>query len=163
MRRGGLAGSADRLWQCREPGEGSCGRSEVESSGAADQAGGDVQQPVAPLFGFGSGQSAVHEQQPGPGEQVAGEADELDPHGVDVELAVRQVSRPGALGASDPVLDPGVGPVPGLEVAYADNIYAPETRPGVERDLPTVELGQSPLFHCGVKRRLRSGRSSHGR
>jgi len=38
-----------------------------------------VQQAVAQLLGFGNGQRAVQEQQAGPGEQVAGNADELDP------------------------------------------------------------------------------------
>jgi len=34
----------------------------VESSSAADEAGGDVQQPVAQLLGLGCGELAVEEQ-----------------------------------------------------------------------------------------------------
>jgi len=88
---------------------------EVESSSAADQADRGAQQPTAQLLGFGGRERAVQEQQPGPGEQVAGEADELDPDGVDVQLPGRQMGQAGALGAADPVLDPGVRPVAGLE------------------------------------------------
>ena len=66
-----------RLRQGDEPGEGVDERvfpgpvavdPELQSSSAADQAAGHVQQPVAQLLRLGSGQSAVEEQQPGPGE-----------------------------------------------------------------------------------------------
>ncbi len=69
--------SVSRERQSDEPGEGSDERvfpgpvavdPEMQSSSASDQAGGDVQQPVAQLFGFGGGEGAVEEQHAGPGE-----------------------------------------------------------------------------------------------
>jgi len=79
FRRDGSSRSVGRQRQGDEPGEGGdegvlpwpvAVDPEVESSAAADQAGGDVQQPVTQLFGLGGGKSAVKEQQPGPGEQA---------------------------------------------------------------------------------------------
>ena len=51
----------------------------------------------------------------GEGEQVRGDAGELDPDLVDVGVPGGQVADAGVLPAPDPVLDPGVGAVKGVQ------------------------------------------------
>ena len=66
-------------------------------------------------LGFGLGEVAVQGEQLEPGDQVGGDRGDLDPHLVDVELPGREPAEAGVLGDPDAVLDPGVGPVPGLQ------------------------------------------------
>ena len=50
-----------------------------------------------------------------PGDQVGGDRGDLDPHLIDGELPRREPADAGVLRDADAVLDPGVGPVPGLQ------------------------------------------------
>ncbi len=89
-------------------------RSRVCPGGAGDSDG-DVQQPVAQLLGFGGGQSAVEEEQLGPGEQVDAGEGQFEPGGVDREDAGREPSEAAVFASADAVLDAGVGAVPGFQ------------------------------------------------
>jgi hypothetical protein len=103
-----------------------------------------VQDPVAELLGFGGGQLAVQQQGPGPCEQVDGGQRQLQPGLVDREVAGGEAAEAGVLAAADVVLDPGVGPVAGLQV-----LDRPSARDGgvgeedlVAHALVLVEQGQ---------------------
>src|SRR4051794_2345946 len=82
---------------------------------AADDPAGGVQQLVAQLLGLDLGEVAVEEDGLGPGDQVGGGQLHLQPRLVDAEFARREAAHAGLLDRFDPVLDPGVGPVTGLE------------------------------------------------
>src|SRR3954471_22207568 len=82
---------------------------------AADDPAGGVQQLVAQLLGLDLGEVAVEEDGLGPGDQVGGGQRHLQPRLVDAEFARREAANAGLLDRFDPVLDPGVGPVTGLE------------------------------------------------
>jgi hypothetical protein len=86
-----------------------------EAAGMADDAGGDVQQPVAQRLGFGAGQRAGKEQRLGPAAKVLGGQDQLEPDGVAAPAVERQVGQAGGLGGADAVLDPGALPVAQLQ------------------------------------------------
>src|ERR671918_285287 len=83
--------------------------------GADDDAAG-VQQAVAEAFGFGPGEVAVEGEQPGPGEQVAGDEGELNPSLVDGEGGGGQVGQPSVFGVADATLGTAASPVEGFEV-----------------------------------------------
>ena len=71
------------------------------SSAGAGDAGGGVEQAVAEPFRFGVGEVAVEGEQPGPGEQVVGAEDELQPGVVDGERVRWQVGEAGGFGVAD--------------------------------------------------------------
>src|SRR5512132_2211383 len=107
-------GSAGGSWQRVEavvrdgefPGPGpALSDAQVGPAGGADDAGGDVEEPVAQLLRFGPGVFAVEEQRSGPGEQVDADQGELEPGGVDGELAGREPAEAGVLAGADAVLD----------------------------------------------------------
>jgi hypothetical protein len=82
---------------------------------AVGQPGGGVQQPVAQPFRFSSGEVTVEGVQLQPGDQIGGDRGRNTPGLVDRELAGREPARAGVFGATDPVLDAGVGAVAGLK------------------------------------------------
>ena len=84
---------------------------------AAGDAGGGVQQPVAQRLGFGAVQVGLVGEQHRlrKGQQVGGDQRELDSDRVDVLVPRRQMPWAGVLAGADPVLDPGVRPVPGFQ------------------------------------------------
>jgi len=117
------------------------GDSQPESALPAGDPGGDVQQPVAQCLGFAAGELAVEQGGLGPGDQVGGQQGELEPGGVEVELAGREPAQPGDLAGADAVLDPGVRPVPGLQVGQL-----PDLRVGGEcLEPPAVDVGEGQL------------------
>ena len=75
-----------------------------------------MQKGVAQSLGFGLGQFALEYQALGEGDEVLGQADQLDPAGVVGEVGEGQVAQPGVFGAADAVLDAGMAAVAGLEV-----------------------------------------------
>ena len=89
-----------------------------------------MQEPVAQrlrltrLEGVGEGEQAQ------PGGQVGGDRDDLEPGLVDGELAGREPAQPGVFGVPDPVLDAGVGAVPGFEERQLPDRGVGGERPG---------------------------------
>jgi hypothetical protein len=81
----------------------------------ADEAGGDVQQPVAQRLGLGDGEGAVEQQRLGPAGEVWGGQDQLQPDGVAAQQVEGEVAQPGGLGGADAVLDPSALAVPQLQ------------------------------------------------
>lgn len=81
-----------------------------------DDAGGDVQQPVAQCLGGDLGQVAVQAELLESGEQRLGDEDELEPDLVALPVGEGQVARAGVLGIADAVLDTGVGAVAAFEL-----------------------------------------------
>src|SRR4029450_12705150 len=83
---------------------------------SAGDPGGDVEQPVAQRLRLALGQIAGQYGGLGPGDQVGRGQGELEPGGVDREHPGREPADAGVLCAADPVLDSGVGAVPGLQM-----------------------------------------------
>ena len=79
-------------------------------SGAAGDAGGDVQDPVAEGVDLGSGQAGVlgEPDQFGPGHQICCGQKYFQPCRVRIGVVAGQVAQSGGLGLADPLLDPGV-------------------------------------------------------
>jgi len=79
-------------------------------------AGSGVQQPIPERLGLGAVQLGLRGQHHrlGEGEQVGGDQGELDPDLVGVLAPAVQVPEAGVFAGSDPVLDAGVGAVPGF-------------------------------------------------
>ena len=75
----------------------------------------DVQQPIPERLWFGLGQVSVESQHLEPGDQVGGDHGQRQPGLVDAELPRREPAQAGVLGVTDPVLNPGMGPMPGLK------------------------------------------------
>jgi hypothetical protein len=94
--------------------------SEVPASPGVDEAGGDVQEPVAQRCSFAACEVAVQAEGLRPGEQVRGGEGEFEPDLVLLVAAAGQVAYARCLLAADAVLDAGVGPVPCFEVGVAD-------------------------------------------
>ena len=63
-----------------------------------------MQQPVAERFRFADRELTGEAQTLGPRDQVLGDQGQLEPHGVEVELAEREVLKPGLFRAADQVL-----------------------------------------------------------
>jgi len=118
---------SDESWDRGDVGEdrdhGSCpgprfGDPESTSSLSVGESGGDVEEAVAERLGLTGGQArgvTDAAQEPGPCGQVRGDRGEHQPGLVDRELPGWEATQAAVLGVSDSVLDPGVGPVPGLE------------------------------------------------
>ena len=78
-----------------------------------------MQKRVAQTLGLGLGEFALEDEALGEGDEVLGQADQLDPAGVVGEVAEGQVAQPGVFGATDAVLDAGVAAVARFEVGDA--------------------------------------------
>jgi hypothetical protein len=79
-------------------------------AGTAGDAGGDVQDPVPERVDFTGGQIGVlaEADQFRPRHQICCGQDDFQPSGVRVAAVTGQVTQPGGLGLTDPVLDPGL-------------------------------------------------------
>src|SRR3954465_12086467 len=122
---GGGAGSGRGWWQRGESGEGGGqvigpGPGSLEAQGGAarveGEPAGEVQEPVAQGLGFADGERAVEAQQLGPGGEVLGDQGQLEPDLVVVEVAERQVLKPGLLSGADAVFGVGAGAVQALDL-----------------------------------------------
>src|SRR5512132_2724449 len=89
---------------------------ELPGSSGADQAGGDMKEPVTQRWGFAAGQFAIQAERLDPGEQVGGGEGEFEPDLVLLVAAAGQVTQSRRFRAADPVLDAGVGTVPHFQV-----------------------------------------------
>jgi hypothetical protein len=76
-------------------------------AGVKGEAGGDVQQLVAPALGFGLGELAGQEQSLGPDDQVVRETDKLKPDLLVCQGPERQVAQLGVFLVADVVLRAG--------------------------------------------------------
>jgi hypothetical protein len=88
-----------------------------DPAGVADDPGGHMQQPVAQRLGLGHGQVAVQQQYLGPGGEILGGKDQLQPDAVAPPQVEGEVGQAGSLGGADAVLDPGALAVPQLQGA----------------------------------------------
>ncbi len=86
------------------------------AAASAHQPGGDVADAVAECGGFTARQRAVEAQRLGPSQQIRSGQRQLQPDPVLVIAFAGKVAQPGCLAGPDPVFDPGVGPVPDLQV-----------------------------------------------
>jgi hypothetical protein len=75
-----------------------------------------VQQPIAQRLRLGLRQITVQELLPSPGDQIDRQHYQGQPGAVDRERSAGKVVQAGVLRAADAVLDPGVRPVPRVEV-----------------------------------------------
>ena len=82
----------------------------------AGEAGGDVEEPVAQRFGFGSGEVTVEADELGPSEQARREHRDGGPGFVADVVLERQVRHAGRFPAANPVLDTGMTPVSCFEL-----------------------------------------------
>jgi hypothetical protein len=75
-------------------------------AGAAGDAGGDVQDPVAERVDLAGGQVGVlgEADQLCPGDQICCGEDDFEPGGVRLGAVTGQVAQPGGLEVADPVL-----------------------------------------------------------
>ena len=80
-------------------------------SSSGDEAGGDVEEPVAQGLGFGFGQVAVEAEVLGPGQQAAGQQGDGAPGLVAGEVLEGEVGESAVLPVPDPVFDSGVASV----------------------------------------------------
>jgi hypothetical protein len=86
---------------------------EPQAPAAAGETSGDGEDTQAEPFRFpAAGGGAGQGEQLGPGEKLAGQGDDLAPELVLGEAMQGQVPQPGVLRAADPVLAPGLSPVP---------------------------------------------------
>src|SRR4051794_2300786 len=90
---------------------------EMELASAADEGGGDGEDPQPESFGFPAARLVANEgEQLGPGGQFGGEPDEGAPDAVLVEVVQRQVRQSGVLADPDAVLGAGAAAVPQLQI-----------------------------------------------
>ena len=92
------------------------GEAQPQAAAAADEASGDGEQAQPEPFRFPAAGGPGQGEHLGPGQQLAGQGDDLAPELVLREAFQRQVPQPGVLGAADPVLAPGPAAVPQLQV-----------------------------------------------
>ena len=92
---------------------------ELGPSGAAAEPGRDVQHPVPERrdLAFGQVWFVGEADEFGPGNEVHRCHHDLEPRIVGCVVVAREVPHPGRLGLPDPVLDPGVLPVPQIQPA----------------------------------------------
>ncbi len=114
-----MLGSARR--RCLQPAEGGgdpgCpwppgGEAEAKPAAAADDASGGGEQAQSQPLGFPAAGAAGKGEQLGPGDQLAGQGDDVAPDLVPRIPVQRQAAQPGVLGAPVPVLAPGAAAVP---------------------------------------------------
>ncbi len=110
------------------------------AAGVEDQAAGGVEQAVAQRLGFADGELAVEGEALGPGDEVWGDERELEPDGVVVEVAERQILQPGLLGGTDAILGVGAGAMQALEL---DRVTGQIGQGGQEA--VTVVIGEAQL------------------
>jgi hypothetical protein len=75
-----------------------------------------MEEGVAQSLGFGRGEITVEQQTLGEGNEVLGQAHELDPAGVVGEVAEGQISQAGVFGTADAVFYSGMAAMAGFEV-----------------------------------------------
>ena len=74
-----------------------------------------MKEAVAEPLGARAGELAAQQQRLGPGEQVVGDQDQLQPHGIHRKGAEGQLGKAGVLVVGDLVLGPGAGAVAALQ------------------------------------------------
>src|SRR6516164_9830266 len=109
LQAGGCGGDS------RGPGP-ALGQAQPQAAAAGCQAPGDGEDAQPQPFGFPPAGLARKGEHLGPGQQLAGQRDDLAPDLVLREAPQRQVPQPGVLGAADPVLAAGPPAVPQLQV-----------------------------------------------
>ena len=92
-------------------------RREPQAAAAAGEAAGDGEQAQPEPFGFPAAGGPGQGEHLRPGQQLAGQGDDLAPQLVLGEALQRQVPQPGVLGAADPVLAAGPPAVPQFQVS----------------------------------------------
>ena len=83
------------------------GQAQPQAAAAADEAPGDGEEPQPQPFGFPAAGGAGEGEHLHPGQQLAGQRDDLAPDLVLGVAVQREVAQAGVLGAADPVLAPG--------------------------------------------------------
>ena len=153
----GAEGGGRSGWpgRCAEPGEGGgevggpgpvLVEPELPAPPGPDQAGGHAEDAVAERGRLAAGQLAGEAQRLGPGDQVGGGQGQFQPGLVLLVSAAGQVPQPGCLLGPDPVLDPGVGPVPDFQVREL-----PAASVGEERGEPVpADIGEPQLRAGGA-------------
>ena len=115
------------------------------------QAAGDGEQAQAEPLGLPAAGVAGQGEHLGPGQQLAGQRDDLAPDLVLGDALQRQVPQPGVLGVPDAVLAPRPPPVPQLQVSELAFL-----RVGGEGGEPVpVDVGE-PQLRAGCGRSLRT-------
>ena len=117
---------------------------------------GGVQQPVAKGLGFAGGQVALQAQRLGPDAEVLGDQRELQPDGVEVELAEKEVVKPGLLGGPDAILGVSAAAVQALEL---DRVAGKVGAGGLEA-VP-IRIGEGEAARRGADARDARSRASH--
>ena len=108
--------AGDRGGELAGPGP-SFGEPEPQAAAAAHEASCDGEQAQAQPFGFPAAGGPGQGEHLGPGQQLAGQGDDLAPDLVLGEALEGKVPQPGVLRAADPVLAPGPPAVPQFQVS----------------------------------------------
>ncbi len=93
------------------------GEAQPQPPAAADDAPGGGEQAQPQAFGFPAAGGAVQGEHLHPGQQFAGQGDDLAPDLVLGEAVQGQVAQAGVLGAADAVLAPGAAAVAQFQVS----------------------------------------------
>jgi hypothetical protein len=120
-----------------------CGHAQPQAAAAADQAPGDGEDPQPQPSRFPAAGRAVKGEHLHPGQQLAGQRDDLAPDLVLGEAVQGQVAKPGVLGAPDPVLAPGPALVPQFQVGQL-----PAAGVGGEADIRCICLSSCHVMGC---------------
>jgi hypothetical protein len=131
------------------PGPGAL-QAQGRAAGVEGEPGGCVQQSVAQRLGLAGGELAVERESLCPGGQVLGDQGELEPDGVVVEVAEREVLQAGLLGGANAVFGGGAGAVRALEL---DRVAFEVGQRGQEA--VAVVVGEAQLG-AGVRRSRRT-------
>ena len=128
------------------PGPGPAGgEAEPQAAAAADETPGAGEDPQPQPFRFPPAGRAVQGEHRHPGQQLAGQGDDLAPDLVLGEAVQGEVAQPGVLGAADPVLTPCPAPVTEFQVSELAAFGA-----GGEGGEPVpVDVGE-PQLRAGV-------------
>jgi hypothetical protein len=130
-------------------GPGPSGRdAQPDAAAAADQASGhgEQPQPQPQPFGLVAAGGAVQGEQLHPGDQFAGQGDDLQPDLVLGEVVQWQVAQAGVLGGPDPVLAAGSAAVPQFQVGQLAAACAGDE----SGEAVPVQVGEAQL-HAGVR------------
>ena len=93
------------------------GQAQPQAAAAADNPPRAAEDPQAEPLWFPAAGRAGEGEHLGPGQQLAGQGDDLAPDLVLVVSVQRQVSQPSVLGVADPVLAPGPAAVSQFQVS----------------------------------------------